>query len=185
MSQRVTIVMYHFVRDLRGSRYPDIKGLDAADFAGQIDYIGKHYNVVRMEDVLEALSGEGAKLPERPLLLTFDDGYADHFQTVFPLLDRLGMQGSFFPPARAILEREVLDVNKIHFLLASSSDKAELVRAVEQRIDAHRLEHDLPAPAELRAEYAVPNRFDVAEVVFDNGDGKIAREIVFDMGKVS
>lgn len=158
--------MYHFVRDLQGSRFPEIKGLDAKDFSGQLEYIVKHYNVVRMEDVLATLDDPSVELPERSLLLTFDDGYADHYQTVFPLLDRLGIQGSFFPPARAILERRVLDVNKIHFLLAASRDKARLVRAAEERIEDHRAGHDLPSLSELRARFAVPNRFDTAEVVY-------------------
>jgi hypothetical protein len=52
--RRVTVVMYHFVRDLRHARYPRIKGLDRRDFAGQLDYIRRHYQVVRMEDVIAA-----------------------------------------------------------------------------------------------------------------------------------
>ncbi len=91
--------MYHFVRDLRNTRFPEIKGLDAAAFLGQLEYIRKHYDVVRMEDVIGAVENPSLSLPERALLLTFDDGYADHFQTVFPLLDRFGLQGSFFAPA--------------------------------------------------------------------------------------
>jgi len=120
MSRRVTIVMYHFVRNLRHARYPEIKGLDTANFAGQIAYIRRHYQVVSMEDVIAAARDSDAELPERALLLTFDDGYIDHYTNVFPLLDRYGLTGAFFPPARAILERTVLDVNKIHFLLATT-----------------------------------------------------------------
>ena len=33
----LTIVMYHYVRDLKNSRYPDIKGLDVSLFKEQID----------------------------------------------------------------------------------------------------------------------------------------------------
>lgn len=166
MSRRVTIVMYHFVRDLAGSRYPAIKGLDSRAFQGQLDYIGRHYNVVTMEDVIAAIRGSGPTLPPRALLLTFDDGYADHFQTVFPLLDRLGFQGSFYPPARAILERKVLDVNKIHFLLAVTDDVRLLVRALDEEIETARHEYGLRPLSWYHERFARPNRWDPAEVIY-------------------
>lgn len=165
MSGRVTIVMYHFVRDLAGSRYPRIKGLDSKEFEGQLGYIARHYDVVSIEAVIDAVDG-GSELPGRPLLLTFDDGYADHYQTVFPLLDKLGLPGAFYPPARAILERSVLDVNKIHFLLAANADVRGLVGTMEALMDEARETHDL-APLEwYRAEYAHANRWDPPEVIY-------------------
>ena len=164
--RRVTIVMYHFVRDLARSRYPRIAGLDSRDFVGQIDYIRRHYNVVRMEDVVAAAHDPDLTLPERALLLTFDDGYADHADTVFPLLLRLGIQGSFFPPARAILERRVLDVNKIHFLLAAEPDTARIVAALEDRIAVCGGDYGAESVEHYRATYAHANRWDTADVVY-------------------
>jgi len=165
VTRRLTIVMYHFVRDLAHSRYPRIKGLDEREFEGQIEYIGRHYDVVRMEDVIGALDGR-VELPAKPYLLTFDDGYADHYRTVFPLLDRFGMQGSFFPPARAVLERKVLDVNKIHFVLAVTEDMAELAAVLDGLVEDAREEHGLEAVEWYRQQYARPNRFDTSEVVY-------------------
>src|SRR5688572_27889430 len=92
-----SIVMNHYVRELRHARYPGIKGLDVEGFRGQVDYLRRHYNVVTMEDVVAALN-DGDPLPEKPALLTFDDGYLDHFTNVFPILHERGLQGSFFPP---------------------------------------------------------------------------------------
>lgn len=157
--------MYHYVRDLARSRYPRIKGLDAAHFAGQLEYVLKHYRPVRMEDVLAAIRGE-AELPPRSILLTFDDGYAEHFDVVFPLLDRHGVQGSFFPPASAVLDGKVLDVNKIHFVLASQPDVSVLVDAMERRIEELSVDLELEPVATLRERYAKPGRYDPAEVVY-------------------
>ena len=39
MTPTVTIVMYHYVRDLERTRYPEIKGLDAKKFRGQLMHI--------------------------------------------------------------------------------------------------------------------------------------------------
>lgn len=166
MARSVTVVMYHFVRPLRRSRYPTIKGLDAADFAGQLAYVQRHHHIVRMEDVIAAATDPAIELPELAVLLTFDDGYADHYQTVFPLLDRHGLQGSFFAPARAILERRVLDVNKIHFVLAAEPDTPRVVRAMEAHIEAAASEHALEPVAHYRAAYAHANRWDTPEVIY-------------------
>lgn len=39
----------------------------------------------------------GTPLPERPVLLTFDDGSATHATVALPALQRLGFAGTFFP----------------------------------------------------------------------------------------
>ena len=38
MNDEVTVVMYHYVRDLKNSRYPNIKGLDIEKFKKQIKF---------------------------------------------------------------------------------------------------------------------------------------------------
>lgn len=163
---KVTIVMYHYVRDLKHSRYPEIKGLDIELFKGQIQFILKHYTVIRMEELVEAVLG-AKNLPNDSLLLTFDDAYRDHFDFVFPLLDELGIQGSFFPPAKAIKEHQVLDVNKIHFVLASVEDKKRITSDIYSLMDKFREEYALKGDAyydnKLKAE---ESRFDTKEVVF-------------------
>ncbi len=52
--------MYHFVRDLKHSRYPEIKGLSLEEFAGQIAYVRRHYNVIGWGELLDALGTVGA-----------------------------------------------------------------------------------------------------------------------------
>ncbi|TAL81552.1 MAG: polysaccharide deacetylase, partial [Bacteroidetes bacterium] len=163
---KVTIVMYHYVRDLKHSRYPEIKGLDIELFKEQIQYILKYYKVIRMEELIEAVKNQ-TKLPNNSLLLTFDDAYEDHFEFVFPILDELGIQGSFFPPAKAIQEHQVLNVNKIHFILASVEDKKRIISYIHSVMDKFREEYSLESNTyydnKLKAEEC---RFDTIEAVF-------------------
>ena len=111
------IVMYHYVRELPYTRYPQIKALLASQFKEQIGYIEKHYHFITVEDCINAIYFDG-DLPLNSILLTFDDGFVDHFNTVFPILESKGIQGCFFPSAKSILEYEVPNVHKIHFILA-------------------------------------------------------------------
>ena len=161
MSTNLTIVMYHYVRPIQGSAYPDIRGRELKDFIGQLDYIAQHYSVVSMEQVIAAQAGE-APLPTMPLLLTFDDGYADHYQYAFPELKRRGWSGAFFVPARAVTHGEMLDVNKIHFILASGAPLNEIVARMEQAMQVA----GITDTAAYRTQYAVANRFDTAEVIY-------------------
>lgn len=166
MSNYLTVVTYHFVRDLKHTRWPEIKGLLFSDFVEQIAFMQKHYNIIMIQDLLAALDSRGADVPPRPLVLTFDDGYIDHFINVFPILDDAGVQGCFFPPAKAILENQVLDVNKIHFILASVTDKSLIIGSIFKMMDEYRSVWKLRANKDYYREYAVANRFDSAEVIF-------------------
>jgi peptidoglycan/xylan/chitin deacetylase (PgdA/CDA1 family) len=161
----VTIVTYHYVRDLARSRYPEIKGLSTDGFERQLQHILSNYHPIRMEDLISATSSE-MQLPSNACLLTFDDGYIDHYVAVFPLLDRYGIQGSFFPPVRTVKDFRVLDVNKIHFVLASVPDKAKIVSRMFEAMDQFREEHRLAGNEMYYQKYAAPGRFDTAEMVF-------------------
>ena len=90
MNRTVTIVMYHYVRDLERSRFPAIKGLSLERFRRQLDHIKANFTPIGVEEVLEAVASPKSELPPNSILLTFDDGYSDHFLNVFPMLDARG-----------------------------------------------------------------------------------------------
>ena len=109
---------------------------------------------------------DGGALPQNALLLTFDDAYLDHYRYVFPLLDERQVQGLFYPSARSVEERTVLEVNKIHYLLASGVEVSALIKDIFGLLDAYRGEHGLASNEFYFRKLAVANRFDTAEVVF-------------------
>ncbi len=161
----LTIVMYHYVRDLAKSRYPEIKGLTVETFRSQLEYLASNYTVVGMDQVVQAAQGR-EELPGNAALLTFDDGYIDHFVTVFPILREMKMRAAFFPVPLAIREGRVLDVNKIHFVLNAVKDKVALAEDVRRHISDLKVDYDLESPALYWDEYARASRFDPPEIVF-------------------
>jgi peptidoglycan/xylan/chitin deacetylase (PgdA/CDA1 family) len=165
INKRVTIIMYHYVRDLNHSRYPDIKGLDIALFKEQIKYLKKHYNFITMESLIYAIDNN-TSLPDKSVLLTFDDAYVDHYKYVFPFLDEQKIQGSFFPPVKAITEHTVLDVNKIHFILASEKNKSKIITEINNQLNIYRKEYNLESDSFYYKKLAQKSRFDTAEVIF-------------------
>lgn len=163
--QKLYIVMYHYIRNLKYSRFPEIKGLDLQLFKEQIQFFKEHFNIIKMEDVIAAYT-DNYSLPEKAILLTFDDGYSDNYLNVFPILKEENIQGSFFIPGKTFVEHQLLDVNKVHFVLASTNI-TNLVQEVFKQLDYYRgKEFDIPSNEELFREYAKEERFDKKEVIF-------------------
>lgn len=167
MGNRVTVVMYHYVRDLKNSRYPEIKGCDVRLFKEQIIYIKKHYKPVTVEEVIDAYENK-RPLPDKAILLTFDDAYADHFTYAFPVLEHEHIQGVFFPPVKAVTEHTVLDVNKVHFILASTpiEKMPQLLDELRVMVEKNKDEYGLQSFEHYFEQYAEANRFDPKEVIF-------------------
>ncbi len=164
---KLSVVMYHYVRDLKNSRYPEIKGCDVRLFKEQIRFLKKHYNFVTIEEVIDAWNSK-KQLPPHAVLLTFDDAYKDHFDYVFPILEHEHIQGAFYPPVKAITEHTVLDVNKIHFILASTPIEKfdQLLGELKLQLDKYRQEYQLESFDYYFDKLAVASRFDTKEVIF-------------------
>ena len=166
-TNKLTAVMYHYVRDLKNSRYPEIKGCDIRLFKEQIKFLKKHYHFATVEEVLDSYYSN-RPLPNHSVLLTFDDAYKDHFEYVFPVLEHEHVQGAFYPPVKAVTEHTVLDVNKIHFILASTpAEKFNvLLGEIKLLLDKYRDEYHLESYEYYFNKLATFDRFDSKEVLF-------------------
>ena len=136
-----TVVFYHYVRDVERTPFPGIKALSVADFAAQLDWLQARFDVIDGPTFERAvLTGTGFARPSA--LLTFDDGFIDHYEHVFPLLHDRGLGGIFFLAGAALGRRPaLLNVHKTHFLL--------------NRLGAERFTRDVTAALE-REGLAVP-----------------------------
>ena len=113
------IIMYHYVRNLENSILPKIKALELKKFIDQIYFLKKNYNIISMSQFLRQ-----DFMSNKPnCLLTFDDGYKDHYENVFDILIKNKISGSFFAPSEIVKKNNtLLDVNKIHVILASAGE---------------------------------------------------------------
>jgi peptidoglycan/xylan/chitin deacetylase (PgdA/CDA1 family) len=111
------VVMYHYVRDSAATAFPDIRALTPAYFERQLDWLQAHYTPIGLDTFAAALD-DRAELPRNAVLLTFDDGFVDHYEAVFPTLRARGLTGTFFLSQDACEAHDLLNVHKTHFLLA-------------------------------------------------------------------
>lgn len=158
----VTIVTWHYVRD---DAMPELHARTLAEFDAQLDHIGELYAPVTLDNIESSLEDGGSTLPENACLLTFDDGYRDHYEAVFPRLAERGWQGVFFPVSQAAREGRVLDVNRIQFAIAAAGVEA-VSRDTRAEIDAARHEFDIPDSHTLYERLAVAGLHNPPEAMF-------------------
>jgi peptidoglycan/xylan/chitin deacetylase (PgdA/CDA1 family) len=142
----VPILMYHVLAPpLPNTPYPDLY-VRPADFRAQVAWLAAHgYHAVTLRQVYDWWRGAQA-LPQKPVVLTFDDGYHSDFTVALPTLRAHRWPG--------VLNLEVQNLRPVW------GTRPEMVRkliAAGWEIDAHTMTHpDLTTvdPARLRYQVA-------------------------------
>ena len=93
------VLTYHRVADPAATPEldPGIVSATPEQFARQVEFLARAYQVLRLEQVLEAIR-TGSPLPPRSVLITFDDAYEDFQTTAWPLLRAHRMPVTLFVP---------------------------------------------------------------------------------------
>ena len=83
----LTILTYHRVDEpsARPDLMPSLVSATPAAFAAQVDLVARQFAPVSLGDVVEALDRPD-RLPQRAVLMTFDDGYRDFADNAWPVL---------------------------------------------------------------------------------------------------
>lgn len=91
----IPILMYHSISKSGNPRFKDLC-VPPALFSAQIDYLyHRAYTFLNVTQLVNALTGK-APLPERPVVLTFDDGFADFYLNALPILSRYNITATLY-----------------------------------------------------------------------------------------
>src|SRR3989344_1352664 len=111
---------YHYIRPAKEiDPFPRILGNKIDDFTDHIKTLGRHYHFVSPKEV-EEFYNTGKPFATKGkigLLLTFDDGLADHYH-VAKLLNNFGIKALFFIPSCIIEEKLPANPIIINYCLA-------------------------------------------------------------------
>ena len=94
----VPILMYHYISVPPSSSDRLRVGLSVPPdlFESQMKLlIDNGFHTISLFDLYEHLA-IGKPLPDKPIILTFDDGYVDNYTNAFPILKKYGMTATFF-----------------------------------------------------------------------------------------
>lgn len=73
---------------------PTINASEEA-FAQQMDYLRTNYDPISLKDLAASVE-TGCRLPARPVLVTFDDGYRDNAEVAWPIMRERGVPAVIF-----------------------------------------------------------------------------------------
>jgi peptidoglycan/xylan/chitin deacetylase (PgdA/CDA1 family) len=126
--------MYHRIEDPPpgADAYRRDLSVSPAKFQAQLRYLAQQgYRAITLNDLALHLT-VSKPLPPNPIILTFDDGYADAYTAAFPLLQEHGFVGTFF------LVTSYLDHRNPDFL---SWAQVEEMHAAGMRFEPHSYDH--------------------------------------------
>ncbi len=106
-------VMYHYVRKFN-KEFPYLKFLDIKNFKKQLDFFKEEYGFVSKNEFDNFIKEK--KVPYKKIILTFDDGFVDHYTNVFKELKKRDLWGIFYIPTGPYINGYMLYVHRIHLL---------------------------------------------------------------------
>lgn len=88
----VPVLNYHQIND----RDENALTVHTDQFEAQMKYLADNgYHAITPAEMIAAWDN-GTSLPDKPVIITFDDGYADNYRCAFPILQKYHMKGTIF-----------------------------------------------------------------------------------------
>lgn len=111
---KLTLVCYHYLK--RDDAFARIWGHDWALFREHIAALQAEHTIITIDQVLDFLAGK-TTLPERCVVVSFDDTLAEHARIIAPYLESVGARG-LFNISPAVFHGQPLAPQVVHFATA-------------------------------------------------------------------
>lgn len=92
-------------------------------FAGQMGLLAREFHPVSLDHVARFVRGE-AELPERAVVVTFDDGYTDNCEVAMPILNQTGVPATFYVTVDCVENRRLPWPSRLRFAFYTTSVQA-------------------------------------------------------------
>ena len=127
-AQSAVILLYHHVAE----DTPPSTSISPANFDAHLAYLRDNdFNVIALDRMIDSLRS-GQSLPEKSVVITFDDGYSSIFDVAFPMLQTYGYPFTLF------LSTEPIDDGLSNYL---TWDQVRQMSAADVIIANHMVDH--------------------------------------------
>jgi len=138
------ILMYHHISDAAGSNTI----ISAERFEEHLKALtDAGYNTVSVSDIIDFVE-KGTALPEKALLLTFDDGYQSNYDYAFPILQKYNMKALVSPIGISMGTDKYRATNITDLPYFGWDEAREMEKSGIFEIGAHTYDMHLYPPAE-------------------------------------
>ena len=119
--KRLTVLAYHrIVQNLsEGSQIAASATIN--QFTQQLDFVKPHFNPITIDMLDQWLEGKLQKLPSRPLLITFDDGYEDAYSNAMPQLYERKIPAVVFLATGFIESKQIFSWDRVELAFEQTS----------------------------------------------------------------
>ena len=198
ISAQVPILMYHHLsEDVTNSEM-----VSPEQFEAQIRVLSEAGYTGVSFDELQAYVLRGAPLPERPVVITFDDGYESNYTLAYPILQKYGMKATIFAIGVSFGKDHYKDTDYAitpHFGAAEAAEMAAsgLISIQSHTYDMHQWppyesgsavrENILPLPGESEEAYvqALTEDFTRSRALLEDAAGQPVDVLAYPAGQYS
>ena len=95
---KVPILLYHHITDEEFSGGNEISLISPYDFRLHMTALKVHYTPISLRQYYEYVTctDGSVTIPEKPVIITFDDGYLSNYEIAFPILKELNIPATIF-----------------------------------------------------------------------------------------
>jgi peptidoglycan/xylan/chitin deacetylase (PgdA/CDA1 family) len=108
------VIFYHYIRN--APRYK-VHALSVDSFERQVDFLLDNMPPLDPDEVIRCI--ETRKSIRKGFLLTFDDGFKEHYDVVYKCLKAKGLRGIFFPNILPYINSKVPFANQLQVLVGN------------------------------------------------------------------
>jgi peptidoglycan/xylan/chitin deacetylase (PgdA/CDA1 family) len=121
VSRWIPVLTYHRVAHPADPSVLDDGVVDVtpAQFDRQMAFVRRWFRPVGIDALVACAAGRG-RLPPRPLLVTFDDGYLDNHDVALPILVQHGIKATFFIATDYVERRRPYWWDRVSFVVRRS-----------------------------------------------------------------
>jgi peptidoglycan/xylan/chitin deacetylase (PgdA/CDA1 family) len=115
---QVAILMYHRICLDRDSW--SLGPLSPREFERQVGYFCRNYELLSIDQLVSYIR-QGKSLPEKALVITFDDGYKDNYLYAYPVLKKYRIPATIFLATGYVSTGRLFWWDEMRYILANST----------------------------------------------------------------
>jgi peptidoglycan/xylan/chitin deacetylase (PgdA/CDA1 family) len=111
---QVGILLYHRVCPQNDNW--SLKPLSPRSFKKQMEYFYRNYEILPLDRLVQYIK-QGKPLPEKAVVITFDDGYKDNYLYAYPILKKYHIPATIFLTTGHIGSRKLFWFDKVSYVI--------------------------------------------------------------------